>query len=93
VSDPQRYLVLFEHTEGTGYSAWVPDLPGCVAAADTREECEHLIREAIGLHLAGMREDGEPVPEPSSVLVAAELFGDRSGSRLAGGHPQHAQRP
>jgi len=45
VSDPQRYLVVFEHTDGTGYSAWVPDLPGCVAAADTREECEQLIRE------------------------------------------------
>ena len=45
MSDPQRYLVVFEHTDGTGYSAWVPDLPGCVAAAETREECEQLIRE------------------------------------------------
>jgi len=70
VSDPQRYLVVFEHTDGTGYSAWVPDLPGCVAAADTREECEQLIREGIGLHLAGMRADGEPIPEPSSVDAA-----------------------
>jgi predicted RNase H-like HicB family nuclease len=67
MSDPLRYLVVFEHSEGTGYSAWVPDLPGCVAAAETREECERLIREAIELHLAGMREDGEPIPEPSAV--------------------------
>jgi predicted RNase H-like HicB family nuclease len=67
VSDPQRYVVVFEHTEGSSYGAWVPDLPGCIAAADTREECEQLIREAIELHLAGMREDGEPIPEPSSV--------------------------
>ena len=70
MSDPQRYLVVFEHTHGTGYSAWVPDLPGCVAAAETREECEQLIREAIPLHLRGMREDGEPIPEPSSVDAA-----------------------
>lgn len=67
MSDPQRYVVVFEHTEGSSYGAWVPDLPGCIAAADTREECEQLIREAIELHLAGMREDGEPIPEPSSV--------------------------
>jgi len=45
----------------------VPDLPGVIAAADTRDEVEQLIREAIELHLAGMREDGEPIPEPSSV--------------------------
>ena len=65
MSDPLRYLVVIEHTEQTGYSAWAPDLPGCVAAAETREECEQLMREAIGLHLAGMRQDGEPIPEPS----------------------------
>ena len=67
MSASQRYLVVFEHTAGTGYSAWLPDLPGCVAAADSREECEQLIREAIELHLAGMREDGDPIPEPSSI--------------------------
>lgn len=48
----------------------MPDLPGVIAAADTREECEQLIREAIELHVAGMREDGEPIPEPSSVDAA-----------------------
>ena len=70
MSGSQRYLVVFEHTDGTGYSAWVPDLPGCIAAADTREECEQLIREAIPLHLNGMREHGDPIPEPQSVDAA-----------------------
>src|SRR5215207_500940 len=70
VSDPQRYVVVFEHSPGMSYGAWVPDLPGVIAAADTREECEQLIREAIALHLAGMREDGEPIPEPTSVDAA-----------------------
>ena len=70
MSDPRRYLVVFEHTDGTGYSAWVPDLPGCVAAADSQEECEQLIREAIVLHLKGMREHRGPIPEPSSVHAA-----------------------
>jgi predicted RNase H-like HicB family nuclease len=67
MSHPLRYLVVFEHTEGTGYSAWAPDLPGCVAAAATRKECEREMRAALALHLAGMREDGQPIPEPSSV--------------------------
>src|SRR5262249_54154257 len=44
VSDPLRYLVVIEHADRTGYSAWAPDLPGCVAAAGTREECEQLMR-------------------------------------------------
>ena len=71
MSDPRPCLVVFERTDGIGYKAWVPDLPGCVAArADTREECEQLVREAIVLHLKGTREDGEPVPESSSVDAA-----------------------
>ena len=67
MSDHQRYVVVFEHAPGMNYGAWVPDLPGVIAAADTREECEQLIREAIPLHLRGMREHGDPIPEPSSV--------------------------
>jgi predicted RNase H-like HicB family nuclease len=70
VSIPLRYLVVIEHTEDTGYSSWAPDLPGCVAAADTQEECVQLMREAIALRLAGMREDGDPIPEPSAVGAA-----------------------
>ena len=67
VSDPLLYLVVIEHAEGSGYSAWVPDLPGCISAAETREECEQLIRDAISFHLAGMREDGDPIPAPTAV--------------------------
>jgi predicted RNase H-like HicB family nuclease len=61
-----KYAVLFEKTE-TGYSAHVPDLPGCVAAGSSLEETTDLIRGAIRLHLAGMVEDGEPVPEPKTI--------------------------
>ena len=65
--------VLFEKTE-TGYSGYVPDLPGCVAAGATLEEATELIRGAIRMHLAGMAEDGEAIPEPKTIaeyVVAA----------------------
>jgi predicted RNase H-like HicB family nuclease len=68
-----KYAVLFEQTE-TGYSAHVPDLPGCVAAGSTLAETTELIRRAISLHVAGMREDGEPIPEAKTIaeyIVAA----------------------
>lgn len=68
-----KYAVLFEKTE-TGFSAHVPDLPGCVAAGTTMEETTELIRGAIRMHLAGMVEDGEPIPEPKTIaeyIVAA----------------------
>ncbi len=68
-----RYAVLFEKTD-TGFSAHVPDLPGCVAAGATLAETTDLIRGAIRLHLAGIVEDGEPVPEPKTIaeyIVAA----------------------
>ena len=61
-----RYAVLFEKTE-TGYSAYVPDLPGCIAAGDTLQETERLMRDAIEFHLDGMREDGEPIAEPTTI--------------------------
>jgi predicted RNase H-like HicB family nuclease len=59
-----RYAIVIEHA-GNNLSAWVPDLPGCVAAGDTVEEVQSLIREAIEMHLAGMREDGDPIPPPT----------------------------
>ena len=68
-----KYAVLFEQTN-TGYSAHIPDLPGCVAAGATLAETTKLIRQAIRLHLAGMREDGDPIPEPKTIaehVVAA----------------------
>ena len=61
-----KYLVIYAKTD-TGYSAHVPDLPGCVAAGDSLEETEALMRGAVEMHLAGMREDGEPLPEPTTV--------------------------
>jgi predicted RNase H-like HicB family nuclease len=57
-----RYAVIYEPTEEGGYGAYVPDLPGCVAVGGTIEEVRTLIREALDLHLAGMREDGIPLP-------------------------------
>jgi len=66
-----RYAVIIEKGE-TSYGAYVPDLPGCVAAADTKEEIEGLIRVAIQFHIEGLREEGLPVPEPSSYFEYVE---------------------
>lgn len=60
-----KYLVIIEGTDGS-YSAYSPDLPGCVAAGDTREETLKLMREAITFHLEGLQEDGQPIPPPAS---------------------------
>jgi predicted RNase H-like HicB family nuclease len=67
-----RYAILVDKTP-TGYSAHVPDLPGCVAAGETREETLQLIREAIALHIEGMRLHGETVPEPTSSFEYVEV--------------------
>ncbi len=63
-----EYIVLIEKGE-TNYGAWVPDLDGCVSTGATPEEAETNIREAIELHLQGMREDGLPIPEPSKAVL------------------------
>jgi predicted RNase H-like HicB family nuclease len=60
------YPVFIERTD-TGYSAYVPDLPGYIAAAETLEELRALVREGIPFHIEGLRLHGEPVPSPSSV--------------------------
>ena len=60
-----RYAIVIEKAE-TNYSAYVPDLPGCIATGDTVAATEKSIREAIELHLSGMREDGQAIPPPSS---------------------------
>ena len=60
-----RYAVVIEKGE-TSYGAYVPDLPGCVAVASTVEEVERLIREAVAFHIEGLREDGLPVPAPTT---------------------------
>jgi len=61
-----RYAIIIEN-DGNGCSAYVPDLPGCIAAADTVEEVRRLIGETVQMHLEGMREDGDPIPEPNSM--------------------------
>ena len=60
-----RYAIVIEKAEDN-YAAYVPDLPGCVTTGDTIEETEQQIREAIEFHIRGLREDGLPIPEPSS---------------------------
>ena len=60
-----KYLVIVEKSEN-GFGAYVPDLPGCVAAAETRAEVVSLIREAIEFHIEGLKKSGDPVPSPKS---------------------------
>lgn len=67
-----RYLVVVEEENGN-YGAYVPDLPGCVAVAESREEVLELIHEAIEFHLEGMKEAGESIPEPSSTMEYVEV--------------------
>lgn len=62
----QRFLIVIEKANGN-YSAYSPDLPGCVATGKTREEAERNMYEAVELHLEGMKEDNLPVPEPQAV--------------------------
>lgn len=62
-----EYVVILEQGE-TSVGAYVPDLPGCVAVGDTRDEVMELIREAIELHIESLRENGEPVPTPHSYV-------------------------
>jgi predicted RNase H-like HicB family nuclease len=67
-----RYAVAIEKGDAN-YSAYVPDLPGCVAVGDTLEEVKVEIREAIEFHLEGMREDGSPIPTHSSLAEYVEV--------------------
>jgi len=60
-----RYAIVIEKSE-TGYGAYVPDLPGCIAVGETVDETEKLIREAVEFHVEGMRADGMPVPESTT---------------------------
>jgi predicted RNase H-like HicB family nuclease len=68
----KRYAIVIEKA-ASNYGAYVPDLPGCIATGATVEETEQLLREAIELHIQGMREDGQAVPEPSSVVEYLEI--------------------
>jgi predicted RNase H-like HicB family nuclease len=67
-----RYAIVIEQAEGN-FSAYVPDLPGCIATGATVPEVEAQIREAIEFHLEGMREDGLAIPAPSSQVEYVEV--------------------
>ena len=67
-----KYTAIIEKGPNS-YSAYVPDLPGCVAAGDTRAEVEQLIREAVQEHLEFLRESGDPIPEPTCDAIQVDL--------------------
>jgi predicted RNase H-like HicB family nuclease len=67
-----RYAIVIENT-GPNFSAYVPDLPGFVATGASIDEVQREMREAIELHLEGMREDGDPIPQPSSSVQYVEI--------------------
>lgn len=67
-----RYAIVIEKAENN-FAAYVPDLPGCVATGETVEETEQQIREAIEFHIRGMREDGLPIPDPSSQVDYVDI--------------------
>jgi len=68
----KKYLIVFEKT-ANNFSAYLPDLPGCIATGKTRSEVEKNIRDAITLHLQGMKEDGDSLPEPTSYTELVEV--------------------
>jgi predicted RNase H-like HicB family nuclease len=67
-----RYAIVIERAENN-FAAYVPDLPGCIATGKTVEETEQQIRDAIEFHIRGMREDGVPIPDPSSRVDYVEI--------------------
>ena len=67
-----KFLVIIEQT-GNGYSAYLPDLPGCIAAGDALPETEKLIQEAVTYHLEILRESGDPIPQPRSSAQLVEV--------------------
>jgi predicted RNase H-like HicB family nuclease len=67
-----KYLIVIEESE-TGYSAYSPDIPGCVSTGRTQEETLANMREAIAFHIEGLREEGFPIPKPSSISSYVEV--------------------
>lgn len=68
----KKYLIVIEETS-TGFSAYSPDLPGCISTGATQSEVEANMREAIAFHLDGLREEGQTVPEPHTYSTYVEL--------------------
>ncbi len=69
----KTYTIIIEKGE-RGYSAYCPDLPGVVAAGETEEETVELMREAVEFHLEGLKEDKEPIPEPSITARSVKVM-------------------
>lgn len=67
-----KYAVVIENA-GSNFSAYVPDLPGCIATGQSMEEAENEIRSAIQFHLEGMKQNGLPIPQPSSAVEYVEV--------------------
>jgi predicted RNase H-like HicB family nuclease len=67
-----RFAIVIEKSKN-GFGAYVPDLPGCVAVAETVSETETLIKEAIAFHLDGLRQDGQPTPAASTIAEYVEV--------------------
>jgi predicted RNase H-like HicB family nuclease len=79
----ERYLILIEGGPPSNYSAWSPELPGCVATGDTLEDVEREMRAAIAFHLEGIVEGGDPIPDPSGPGVYVERGSPAAASRSA----------
>ena len=75
------YAVIFEQTRN-GYGASVPDVPGCVSAGDSWDETREMIRDALGVHIEDMLEQGEPLPEPKMSISDAVALHDRAGHTM-----------
>jgi predicted RNase H-like HicB family nuclease len=67
-----KYVYVVEQAADGSYSAYVPDLPGCVTCGDSPDEVRHLIREAVALHIESLRQHNEPIPQPSSTADVVE---------------------
>ena len=75
-----KYLIIIEKTE-TGYSAYSPDLPGCISTGTSREETESNMRDAIEFHLEGLKLEGEPIPQPLATSAYVEVAAQNSAQR------------
>ena len=67
-----KYVAVIERAKDGGYWAYLPDLPGCVSAGDTREEAERNVRAAVEMHLESLRDHGEPIPQPTASVTTVD---------------------
>jgi predicted RNase H-like HicB family nuclease len=72
MAEPLKFAIIITRSE-TGYGAYVPDLPGCIATGKTELDVRERIQAAIEIHLRSMREDGDPIPQPTSTAATVEV--------------------